>query len=183
MGLSVATIDLDLQATLTNWWQKRPEAAPLIVHYQIPIEEAEEALREAAGGTFDIIIVDTPPGVENHPATMRGIIRLADFVLVPTCQGGPDLDSVIEWSKTVKREGARSAFLLSRTKRTARSFDEAKKRLIKHGALCPFDVRDLEEIQRTYYNGLGIIEVRGAPGRDDFDGVWTYVSRELGLEL
>ena len=181
-GLRVATIDLDLQATLTNWWQKRPDGAPTILHYQIPIQESEAALDEAVStDSLDIIIVDTPPGVENHPAVMRGLIRRADFVLMPTTQGGPDLDSVIEWSKTVKREGRPSAFLLSRTKRTAKSFGEAKKRLIKHGSLCPFDVRDLEDIQRTHYNGLGILEVRGAPGRDDFAGVWDYLALELKL--
>jgi chromosome partitioning protein len=183
-GLHVATIDLDLQATLTNWWQKRPDDAPKIDHYQVPIEDAEAALDEAVtGADLDLVIVDTPPGVENHPTAMRGLIRRADFVLMPTTQGGPDLDSVIEWwSQTVKREGRPSAFLLSRTKRTAKSYQEARQRLIKHGPLCPFDCRDLEEVQRTHYNGLGILEVRGAAGQDDIQGVWDYVARELGLE-
>ena len=122
-GLRVATIDLDLQATLTNWWQKRPDEAPAILHYQVPIQESEAALDEAvAANNLDIIIVDTPPGVENHPVAMRSLIRRVDFVLMPTTQGGPDLDSVIEWSRTVKREGRPSAFLLSRTKRAAKSF-------------------------------------------------------------
>jgi chromosome partitioning protein len=183
-GLHVATIDLDLQATLTNWWQKRPDEAPKIDHYQVPMEDAEAALDEAVTDPdLDLVIVDTPPGVENHPSAMRGLIRRADFVLMPTTQGGPDLDSVIEWwSHTVKREGRPSAFLLSRTKRTAKSYQEARQRLIKHGPLCPFDCRDLEEVQRTHYNGLGILEVRGAAGRDDIQGVWDYVAREIGLE-
>jgi chromosome partitioning protein len=184
VGLRVATIDLDLQATLTNWWQKRPDAAPKIEHYQMPIEEVEAALSDAMNGPdVDLFIVDTPPGVENHPSAMRALIRLADFVLMPTTQGGPDLDSVIEWwSQTVKREGRPSAFLLSRTKRSAKSYQEARQRLIKHGPLCPFDCRDLEEVQRTHYNGLGILEVRGAAGQDDIQGVWAYVAREIGLE-
>ena len=115
VGLRVATIDLDLQATLTNWWQKRPDGAPKIDHYQMPIEEAEAALVDAINGpNLDLIIVDTPPGVENHPVAMRALIRLADFLLMPTTQGGPDLDSVIEWwTQTVRREGRPSAFLLS----------------------------------------------------------------------
>jgi chromosome partitioning protein len=182
-GLKVATVDLDGQATLTNWWQRRPEEAPAIQHFQVPIEESDAALAEAVSlGSVDIVIVDTPPGVENHPSVMRSLIRRADFVLMPTSQGGPDLDSVIEWSRLVKREGRPSAFLLSRTKRTARSYGEAKLRLSKHGRLCPFDVRDLEDIQRTHYSGLGILEVRGAPGADDYQGVWNFVAHELGLD-
>lgn len=182
-GLRVATIDLDGQATLTNWWQRRPDEAPPIQHFQVPIEQSDAALAEAMGlGELDFLIVDTPPGVENHPLAMRALIRRADFVLMPTCQGGPDLDSVIEWSKLVKREGRPAAFLLSRTKRSARSFNEAKLRLSRHGQLCPFDVRDLEDIQRTHYSGLGVAEVRGAQGSDDYQGVWNFLAHELGLE-
>jgi chromosome partitioning protein len=182
-GLKIATVDLDGQATLTNWWHRRPDEAPTIEHFRVPIEESESALSEAVDlGTFDLIIVDTPPGVENHPTIMRALIRQADFVLMPTSQGGPDLDSVIEWSTVVKREGKPSSFLLSRTKRTARSFAEAKLRLSRHGQLCPFDVRDLEDIQRTHYSGLGILEVRGSQGSDDYQGVWNYISHALGLE-
>lgn len=182
-GLRVATADLDGQETLTNWWQRRPEEAPPIEHFRIPIEESENALSEAVQlGTLDLIIVDTPPGVENHPAIMRSLIRRADFVLMPTNQGGPDLDSVIEWSGIVRREARPAAFLLSRTKRTARSFAEAKLRLSRHGRLCPFDIRDLEDIQRTHYSGLGVMEVRGSQGSDDYQGVWNYICHELGLE-
>lgn len=182
-GLRVATIDLDLQATLTNWWQKRPDSAPKIDHYQVPIGDAEAALDEAvAEADLDLVIVDTPPGVENHAIAMRSLIRRSDFVLMPTTQGGPDLDLVIEWwSQIVKREGRPAAFLLSRTKRAAKSYQEARHRLIKYGPLCPFDCRDLEEVQRTHYNGLGILEVRGAAGQDDIQGVWNFVARELGL--
>jgi chromosome partitioning protein len=181
-GLAVATIDLDGQETLTNWWTRRPDEAPSIQHYKVPLGESDAALAEAGTAEgLDIIIVDTPPGVENHPTVMRALIRRADFVLMPTNQGGPDLDSVIEWAKLVKREGRPSAFLLSRTKRTARSFAEAKLRLSKHGRLCPFDIRDLEDIQRTHLNGLGVVEVRGAQGGNDFQGVWNFVAHELGL--
>jgi len=31
-GLAVATIDLDGQETLTNWWARRPDEAPSIQH-------------------------------------------------------------------------------------------------------------------------------------------------------
>src|SRR5689334_14341351 len=37
-GLRVATIDLDGQESLTRWWKKRPDEAPAIQHYRVPIE-------------------------------------------------------------------------------------------------------------------------------------------------
>jgi len=181
-GMSVGTIDLDIQATLTNWYTRRPEQAPGIQHFCVPLEELNEAI-EAIGhrNDLDLIIVDTPPGVEVNPVGIRVLIRKADLVLVPTGQGGPDVDSVIEWMSFIHREGGRAAFILNRTKRNAGSFERAKLRLIEVGSLCPVDVRDLEDIQATHDTGLGVLEVRGANGVQDLRGVWAFVRNEMGL--
>src|SRR3954454_1894276 len=45
----VATIDLDLQRTLTRWWNRRPDTLPPITHFdRVRMEEAGEAVREIA---------------------------------------------------------------------------------------------------------------------------------------
>jgi chromosome partitioning protein len=181
-GFSVATVDLDAQGSLTLWYQRRPEEAPPFGHFQVPLSEAVAALESIAGqGDLDLVFVDTPPGVEANPVAIKELVRRADFVLVPTGQGGPDIETVIDWAKFVRREGRRSAFLLNRTARGKNSFGEAKLELSRHGSLCPFDVRDLEDIQRTHRSGLGVVEVRGALGATDLQGVWNYIRNEIGL--
>jgi chromosome partitioning protein len=180
-GFSVATIDLDAQGSLTLWYQRRPEEAPSFEHFKVPIAEGPEALDSVASTKANLIIVDTPPGVDADPAAIREVIRRADFVLIPTGQGAPDTETVIGWAKFIRREGCRSAFLLNRSARGKNSFNEAKLELSRVGALCPFDVRDLEDIQRTHRTGLGVIEVRGAIGSVDLAGVWNYVRNEIGL--
>ena len=141
-----------------------------------------EAPHAGAQPGLDLIFVDTPQGVEANPVMVRSLIRQADFVLMPTGQGAPDLETVIDWAMLVKREKIPSAFLLNRTARQKTSFAEAKLELSRHGAICPFDVRDLEDIQRTHRSGLGVVEVRGARGSLDLQAVWNYVRRELPLE-
>lgn len=181
-GLSVGTIDLDIQGTLTNWYTRRPEQAPGIQHFCVPIGDLQAAIETIGNRNhFDLIIVDTPPGVEATPTGTRVLLRKADFVLVPTGQGGPDIDSVIEWMSFIHREGRKAAFVLNRTKRNAGSFERAKLRLIEIGSLCPVDIRDLEDIQATHDNGLGVLEVRGANGVQDLRGVWAFVRNEMGL--
>ena len=182
-GLSVAMIDCDMQASLTAWFQHRPDEAPPLEHYRVPMGEIAEAIGEIGSRTeLDLVIVDTPPGVEAHPQAMRELVHRSDFILVPSGQGGPDLASVVEWMRFVRREGRKAAFLLNRTKRNAGSFGRAKLRLIEEGQLCPFDVRDLEDIQATHDIGLGVLEMRGANGIEDLRGVWTYVRNELELK-
>ena len=131
---------------------------------------------------LDLVIVDTPPSVESYALPIRELLRIADFVLVPSGQGGPDVASVVEWMRFVAREGRRAAFILNRTKRNAGSFERAKLQLIEAGNLCPFDVRDLEDIQSTHDIGLGVLELRGANGIDDIRGVWTFIRNEMRLQ-
>ncbi|MGI4746203.1 MAG: AAA family ATPase [Janthinobacterium lividum] len=182
-GLSIATVDLDAQGSLTLWFKRRPDEAPAFQHFQVPLEVGLDAIKSIiALPDLDLVLVDTPPGVEANPAAIKAIMHLADFILIPTGQGAPDLETVIDWATIVRREGRRCAFLLNRSVRTKNSFSEAKLELSRVGALCPFDVRDLEDIQRTHRTGLGVVEVRGAAGAADFNGVWNYLRREIGLE-
>lgn len=182
-GLSVATVDCDLQGSLTGWFNRRPDEAPAISHYQVPMSDASTAVAAISTRTdLDLVIVDTPPGVEAYALAIRELLRIADFVLVPSGQGGPDVASVVEWMRFVTREGRRAAFILNRTKRNAGSFERAKLQLIEAGNLCPFDVRDLEDIQSTHEVGLGVLELRGANGIDDIRGVWTYIRNEVRLQ-
>ena len=182
-GLKVATIDLDAQGSLTMWFKRRPEDAPALQHYQVPLEDGIEAVRSIVRlANIDLIVVDTPPGVEANPKVVKALMHLADLVLIPTGQGSPDLETVLNWAKVVRREGRKSAFLLNRSARSKNSFGEAKLELSRVGDLCPFDVRDLEDIQRTHRTGLGVVEVRGALGAADFQGAWNYVRRAIGLD-
>jgi chromosome partitioning protein len=87
--MSVATIDLDIQGTLTNWYTRRPDQAPGIQHFRVPVEELNEAIEAIdQRNDLDLVIVDTPPGVEVNPTGIRVLIRKANLVLVPTGQGG-----------------------------------------------------------------------------------------------
>lgn len=183
-GLQVCTVNLDAQPTLTTWARARKKVpgAPFIEHRAIAAKNCmPEVSALVANGDFDLIVVDTPPGVESHPVELRMLIRESDFVVLTTQQASADLDSVVEWSKTIKREGADFAFLLGRTARQQRNFDEAKNRLNNAGDLCPFDVRSAASVDDTDKLGIGNAEVKGDRCGTDFIGAWGYIAKRLGL--
>lgn len=183
-GLLVATVDLDAQQTLTIWNKRRPEAAPTISHYSFTFGMANDEIKALVNnGNFDLVIVDTPPGIENHATELRMLVRASDYVLLPTQQQSSDLDFVIEWARTVKREGARFGFLLSRTARNRRSFQEAKQRLVEVGPLAPIDIRDLASVDVSNKMGVGNIEIRRDAVGDDFLAAWRFLAREIGISL
>ncbi|MBB5695787.1 ParA family protein [Muricoccus pecuniae] len=183
-GLRVATIDLDPQRGLTNWYAVRPGEAVAIPNVAVPLSNLDEAMRRAGAlGDLDLVIIDTPPGVDASPAEMRQLLLLADFVLVPTGQGAGDLRSVVEWMAFIRREQRPSAFVLNLTVRSAGSFDRAKQRLIEAGDLCPFDIRLYESIRVSDEIGLGVAEMKGANGLSDVRGVFTFAMNTLGLKV
>jgi len=184
-GLSVLLIDLDRQQTLSQWFHRRPtEAAPLSL-LTLPLRDFDKNLPDIesslAEQTIRLVIVDTPPGVEEQATPIRLLLRKASLVLVPSGQGTPDLSAVVDWMRFLESEKVTAAFLLNRVKRSARSYQNAKSTLNRAGVLCPIDVRDLEDIQMTYDHGLGVAEVRGAAGSDDFRGVWEFIARKMGV--
>lgn len=183
-GLNVCTVNLDAQPTLTAWARARKNVpgAPTIEHRVIAARGSMPEIQTLVkDGGYDVVIVDTPPGVESHPVELRMLIRDSDLVVLTTQQASADLDSVVEWAKTVRREGAPFTFLLGRTARQQRNFDDAKSRLNVAGDLCPFDVRSAASVDDTDKLGIGNMEIKGDRCGVDFVGAWGYISKKLGL--
>lgn len=181
-GLRVVIVDLDRQATLTRWYQRRPDEAPSVTLWAGPMADASKAIREIdAFDTVDLVVVDTPPGLDDHPEATRLLVERADFVLVPTTHGTADIDSVVEWMKFLRREKVQTSFLMNKVQRNHTRYRNAKLRLNRAGPLCPVDVRLLDDIEATHDHGVGACEFRRSRGAEDFGAVWEYVKQQMQI--
>jgi chromosome partitioning protein len=104
-GLHVAAVDFDPQQSLGHWWSRRPKAAAPMTYFEASAGMAAD-ICEIDG--HDLVVIDTPPGIEFQPAAIRALVKAAHFVLVPTNQYSPDLASVEEWMRFLKEEGAQA---------------------------------------------------------------------------
>lgn len=77
-GQSVAVIDLDPQATATNWSDRRGEDTPAVVSCQIA--RLQQVLDTAAKQGAELAIIDTPG---KSTDTAIAAAKVADFVLLP----------------------------------------------------------------------------------------------------
>jgi len=179
-------VDTDPQQSLTEWIANRRKlrAAGTDVrdlrHIYAPLAEADRAVREAdVVEGVDLVIVDTPPGMDNR-VQLRLLLERADLVIVPTTQSPPDTKSVLEMMAIATQLRRKAAFLIGKALPRWNSYRHAKKLLNRYGTLCPVDVRMLRDVERCYDYGLGINEAGDASGGEDFEGVWHFVRRELG---
>jgi chromosome partitioning protein len=189
--LHVALLDTDEQGTLSNWHRRRtafrerhPEGpVPFITLFSRPLRSLDIAIEEIdATHGIDLVIVDTPPGLEQRLLISK-LIRRANFVLIPTSQSTADLESAEEFMTAASTLGVPAAFLLSRTNQRWGSYRVAKRILNRVGDLCPVDVRNLRDIEATHDHGLGINEFGGkVKGAEDLEAVWQYVQKTMGIK-
>jgi chromosome partitioning protein len=207
-GLSVLGVDLDESPTLSTWWSRRPDHLPSIDLIHAPIEQLGNAaktkddlsdLSEEMGTRlmveiereikaldgYDLMIIDTPASLAAYPYHARALVKLAHFVLVPTAQYSDDIQSVTKWMTLIQDLSGQGMFLLTDTHRRESAFEEAKRRLVEFGPLCPIDVPHFADIPKTLDLGLTVLDVmRGqkkARGAEDYTAVFADVRRKLGL--
>ena len=181
-GLKVCLVDLDSQRSLSRWHDRRPTDAPELMLWQGRLDDAKRAIQEIDEvENLDLVIVDTPPTVDEHLSAMDALIRRSNFALVPTTQGTVDLDSVVEWMTYLRRFDVRAAFVINRAQRTYGTYQKAKKRLNRAGPLCPMDIRQLEDIQATHDLGVGVKEMSKSRAIEDYEGVWDYLCAEMEI--
>jgi chromosome partitioning protein len=88
-GLKVAIIDLDPQATASEWADGRGEDPPDVISTQpARLEKVLDGLR----GEMDLVIIDTPP--TTGEADLRAI-AVADIVLIPSRIQTSDISAVL----------------------------------------------------------------------------------------
>lgn len=184
-GRSVLGVDLDRQQTLTKWHLRREklrEGLPEIPAVEVrPANLADwRSVLDAATGR-DLVVLDTPPSIEDHYSTALALAAAAHFVLVPCGATQDDMDSSTPWMQTLVRAGVPAAFALNRTNRRTRSYEAIRARLLAIGPLCPVEVPLLEDIHVSAAQGLGIADVKGSKAADTFAALWSHVAREAGL--
>ena len=205
-GLDVALVDVDLQRTLSDWYDIRlkriaenpNEGLVEITLFSIKMSDVQE-IPNLRG--FDTVIVDMPPLVasgemedDKRLVHLDKLISVSDYVLVPSGQQVEDLTSAQTWMDFLREKGAKFECLLTATNRRTKSFEMAKHRLGQPGAYedppnlrkppypqIPFDIPRLEDIPLSHQCGLGVSEIKRGKGAEDYAAVWNHVRSQIGL--
>lgn len=171
----VAMIDADPQETLTNWWRQREADAPALAPIKLPeLAGKLDALRQAG---FKLTVIDTPPAIT---ASIRTVIGLADFVLIPVRPSPADLWAVggtIELCYEAKRP---FAFVLSQATRGATITTQALGALSEHGPVCGSVMHNRVAYAGALTSGHTIQEVDpSGAGAAEVARLWEFVRQRL----
>jgi chromosome partitioning protein len=184
-GVRSVGIDFDKQGTLMKWQTRREKTRvtyPNFVETTVIAADLKDWRAVLARvRDYAVVIVDTPPSVEDHIDSIYGLTKAASFVIVPTGTSIDDLDSVMPWMRALGERSVRAAFCLNKVNRRTNSFLKAKARLLKAGPVSPVEIPTLEDIHVPASNGLAVLDHVKARGLEAFESMWDYVKREAQL--
>ena len=99
-GRTVAIVDLDPQASASNWGDRRKAASPVVVSAQpARLSHVLDAAREQSA---DLLLIDTPPRAEQ--AAMAAA-KAAELILIPCRPAIYDLETVATTVELVRFAG------------------------------------------------------------------------------
>jgi len=160
----VLLVDADPQAS-SSWWSSRN---PKGMGFDL-VQETEPHLLEKLPQIdhYDLILVDTPPAL--HSEVLQTVIRVADYILLPTPPAPMDLTALIETVKTVVAPlSLPHRVLLTRVDpRSINEALEAQNTLMDVGipAYHAF-IRAYKAHERAALDGLAINQWRGKNARE-----------------
>ena len=145
-------IDIDPQATASNWGDRRQTEFPLIISAQaarLPqiIKQVDEA---------SWVFIDTPPAISNM--TMAAV-KVADIVLVPSRAAIFDLDTLSATLDLVRMGQREAAVVLNAVPHRGPDAEEARAVITAYGAaIAPVSLGHRAAFQHAATIGLGVTE-------------------------
>ncbi|CAI2717514.1 AAA family ATPase [Nitrospina watsonii] len=106
-GRTVAIIDLDPQASATNWADRREEGAPVAISAQA--SRLQSVIDTARKNGVDMLIIDTPPKSESASLAAA---RAADLILVPCRPQIYDLETIPATKEIINLAGDTPALVV-----------------------------------------------------------------------
>jgi chromosome partitioning protein len=196
----VCIVDADPMLGLAQWWSRRSDDEPRLLHalqeteevtpanikrlvgegqIPLPLDRLDAASSAAERAGYKICIIDTAPATD---ADVRACIAASDLVLMPVRATQDDLDAVGETLKLVKSAGKAGAFVLNSATKGAVSTRAAANALVHRGELAEPTIHRAEAIPATRGSGQVIGETApGSAAAEEIRQLWQYVAWRLGL--
>lgn len=174
-GLGVAIVDLDDQATATDWWNAREAESPALL--ETSLRELPAKLAQLAAAGLDLVVIDTPPTAN---AAIREVIRLADFVLIPVQPSPNDIRALVQTLDIVNEEEKRFAFCITRSKSTSKTTSKTIAALSEFGQVAPVPISDRVAFADLMATGQTVLEVsKKSDGAHEVRELFEFVQTQL----
>jgi chromosome partitioning protein len=171
-GRNVCILEIDRQATITDWYAQREEGkGPEVA--QVAAERLDDTISKIKAGDYDYVFIDTP-GVDN-PGTI-GAIRVSDMCIVPCRPTPADLRAFRPTLEAIQRLGKEFAFVLNQTPPRSYRVRDTADGLAVMGVLADTNIVMRNDHQDAIGVGLGVTEFNPTgPAAEEVRKLWKWI--------
>src|SRR5215213_2184883 len=152
-GCSVCILEMDRQATVSDWAEHRTSESPEVA--QIDATQLDDVMRGLQGSAYDFVFIDTP-GVDS-PGTLSAI-RAADLCIIPCRPTPADLRAFKPTLAAIYRLEKKFAFVLNQTPPRSYRVRDATDGLTVLGVLPDVNIVMRNDHQDAIGMGQGVTE-------------------------
>lgn len=172
----VAIVDLDPQASSSEWGDLRQSDTPVII--STPASRLNNVIEAAEEEGFDLLILDTAPRAE---ATVLNAAKAADLILIPCCPSLLDIRALKNTIDLVKLAKKTATFVLTLVPTSGTVGEESALALKDFEfPLCPIKIYSRIAFKRSLVDGLGVLEYepRGKAA-NEISQLYKWVEKQL----
>jgi len=184
-GYLTALVDFDMQRTATKWLHRRTSfypGGPAISGFEGNPGDPNDAVEVTAIDSYDLVVIDTPPAIDQHSAALKTLAYRSDLVVVPTKVGISDTESAEVLLRALAGWGVPTMAVLNLVKpQASRVIGTARKRLVRNGELCAVEIGEFYDFLAADEAGVGVTEMAKCTGADSVEAVWLAVKQRVGI--
>ena len=172
-GQSVCILEMDRQATVTDWAEHRRADTPEVA--QIDATQLDDVMARLRDSDFDFVFIDTP-GVDS-PGSLAAI-RAADLCIIPCRPTPADLRAFKPTLAAIYRLEKRFAFVLNQTPPRSYRVRDATDGLAVLGVLPDVNVVSRNDHQDALGMGQGVTEFNPTGmAANEIRRLWTWIGK------
>ena len=172
-GRSVCILEMDRQATISDWAEHRGLDSPEVAQIEAP--QLDGIMERLRGSAYDFVLIDTP-GVDS-PGTLSAI-RAADLCIVPCRPTPADLRAFKPTLAAIYRLEKRFAFVLNQAPPRSYRVRDATDGLAVLGVLPDVTVVMRNDHQDAIGMGKGVTEFNpSGPAASEIRRLWSWIEK------
>ena len=172
-GRSVCILEMDRQATVTDWAEHRRADTPEVA--QIDATQLDDIMARLRSSAFDYVFIDTP-GVDT-PGSLAAI-RAADLCVIPCRPTPADLRAFKPTLAAIYRLEKRFAFVLNQTPPRSYRVRDASDGLAVLGVLPDVNIVMRNDHQDALGMGQGVTEYNPiGQAAAEIRRLWAWVAK------
>ena len=172
----VAIIDLDPQASSSEWGDLREAETPAII--ATPASRLNNVIDTAEEEGFDLLILDTAPRAE---ATVLNAAKAADLILIPCCPSLFDIKPLKNTIDLIKLAKKTATFVLTLVPTSGTVGEESAEAMKDFEfPLCPIKIYSRIAFKRSLVDGLGVQEYeKRGKAANEISQLYKWVEKQL----